>query len=65
MTQNSAGATGETPGHKTVTVADVAGAAGVSPSTVSYVITGKRPISPRTRRRVLESIRTLGYQRPG
>lgn len=39
--------------------------AGVSPGTVLYVITGKRPISPRTRRRVRESIRTLGYQRPG
>ena len=55
----------DAPGGKTVTVADVASAAGVAPSTVSYVITGKRPISPRTRRRVMESIRALGYQRPG
>ena len=51
--------------RETVTLVDVANAAGVSPSTVSYVITGKRPISPRTRRRVMESIRALGYQRPG
>ncbi len=49
----------------TVTLLDVAHAAGVSPSTVSYVITGKRPISPRTRRKVMDSIRALGYQRPG
>lgn len=49
----------------TVTLADVANAAGVSASTVSYVITGKRPISPRTRRKVLESIHLLGYRRPG
>lgn len=62
---NSSGVTGNAAGNKTVTVADVATAAGVSPSTVSYVLTGKRPISPRTRRRVMESIRTLGYRRPG
>lgn len=45
------------------TIADVARAAGVSPSTVSYVITGKRPISPRTRRLVEETIRKVGYRR--
>ncbi|MEU0533242.1 LacI family DNA-binding transcriptional regulator [Amycolatopsis tolypomycina] len=63
--RNSSDVTGNAVGGKTVTVADVATAAGVSPSTVSYVLTGKRPISPRTRRRVMESIRTLGYRRPG
>ena len=31
---------------------DVARRAGVSPSTVSYVISGQRPISPTTRERV-------------
>ncbi|MEU7790416.1 LacI family DNA-binding transcriptional regulator [Amycolatopsis sp. NPDC049159] len=46
-----------------VTITDVANAAGVSASTVSYVITGKRTISPATRRRVEETIRTLGYRR--
>ena len=46
-----------------VTIADVANAAGVSASTVSYVITGKRTISPATRRRVEETIRALGYRR--
>ncbi|SDG60728.1 DNA-binding transcriptional regulator, LacI/PurR family [Lentzea fradiae] len=44
-----------------VTIADVAKHAGVAPSTVSYVLTGKRSISPRTRSRVRESIRQLGY----
>jgi DNA-binding LacI/PurR family transcriptional regulator len=44
-----------------VTINDVASAAGVAPSTVSYVISGKRSISPKTRRLVEESIRRLGY----
>ncbi|MFE9747933.1 LacI family DNA-binding transcriptional regulator [Saccharothrix saharensis] len=45
-----------------VTIADVARAAGVSPSTVSYVLSGKRSISETTRRRVHHSIRALGYR---
>jgi DNA-binding LacI/PurR family transcriptional regulator len=44
-----------------VTIADVARHAGVSPSTVSYVLSGKRSISERTRIRVEESIGALGY----
>ncbi|KDN19089.1 LacI family transcriptional regulator [Amycolatopsis rifamycinica] len=48
-----------------MTITDVANAAGVSASTVSYVITGKRTISPATRRRVEETIRALGYRRRG
>lgn len=44
-----------------VTIHDVARDAGVSPSTVSYAITGKRRISDATRRRVEESMRRLGY----
>jgi DNA-binding LacI/PurR family transcriptional regulator len=43
------------------TIADVASHAGVSMSTVSYVLSGKRPISEETRRRVRASIRALGY----
>jgi DNA-binding LacI/PurR family transcriptional regulator len=35
-----------------VTITDVARRAGVSRSTVSYVLSGSRPISPETRRRV-------------
>lgn len=40
---------------------EVAEAAGVSISTVSYALSGKRPISPDTRRRIEEAVRTLGY----
>lgn len=43
-------------------ISDVARHAGVSPSTVSYVLSGKRSISDSTRRRVLDSIETLGYR---
>ncbi|MGW3966118.1 LacI family DNA-binding transcriptional regulator [Amycolatopsis sp. NPDC005003] len=52
-------------GRGAVTITDVANAAGVSASTVSYVITGKRTISAATRRRVEETIRALGYRRRG
>ncbi|WP_327165385.1 LacI family DNA-binding transcriptional regulator [Streptomyces zaomyceticus] len=45
-----------------VTLAEVARHAGVSASTVSYVLSGKRPISDPTRRRVRASIERLGYQ---
>src|SRR5256714_324716 len=40
---------------------DVARHAGVAPSTVSYVLSGKRTISEETRQRVLRSIQALGY----
>ena len=43
-------------------IADVARLAGVSPSTVSYVLSGNRPISARTQRRVRDSISALGYR---
>lgn len=42
-------------------IKDVAALAGVSISTVSYVMTGKRPIGANTRRRVLQAARELGY----
>lgn len=44
-----------------VKITDVARRAGVSPSTVSYVLSGKRSISQTTQRRVEDSIRELGY----
>ena len=44
-----------------ITIQDVARHAGVAPSTVSYVLSGKRVISATTRQRVLASIRVLGY----
>jgi DNA-binding LacI/PurR family transcriptional regulator len=46
-----------------VTLAEVARHAGVSSSTVSYVLSGKRTISEETRRRVERSIAELGYYR--
>jgi DNA-binding LacI/PurR family transcriptional regulator len=45
-----------------VKIADVARHAGVSPSTVSYVLSGKRSISPETKERVWEAIASLGYR---
>jgi DNA-binding LacI/PurR family transcriptional regulator len=45
-----------------VTLAEVARHAGVAPSTVSYVLSGKRTISPATRQRVEQAVRDLGYQ---
>ena len=44
------------------TRADVAKLAGVSESTVSYALTGKRPISEETKKRVLHAVKKLGYQ---
>lgn len=45
-----------------VKISDVAKRAGVSPSTVSYVLSGKRSISAETKRRVEDAIRDLGYR---
>ncbi|MEZ0070357.1 DNA-binding LacI/PurR family transcriptional regulator [Streptacidiphilus sp. MAP12-20] len=44
-----------------VTIADVARHAGVSRSTVSYVLSGNRPISPRTCERVERAIKELSF----
>jgi len=41
---------------------DVAHAAGVSISTVSYALSGNRPISEKTRIRIEHAVRELGYQ---
>ncbi|CAL9513372.1 hypothetical protein SUDANB6_03692 [Streptomyces sp. enrichment culture] len=48
-----------------VRITGVARRAGVSPSTVSYALSGKRPISAATRRRVEAAVRELGYRPPG
>jgi LacI family transcriptional regulator len=42
-------------------ITDVATAAGVSPATVSYVLSGNRPISKRTREKVLKIVKELKY----
>lgn len=51
-----------TRGRKIPTIADVAAHAGVSTSTVSYVMNNRNRVSPGTRRRVLRAIEELGYQ---
>ncbi|GAB3712113.1 LacI family DNA-binding transcriptional regulator [Nocardiopsis oceani] len=45
-----------------VRISEVAKHAGVSPSTVSYVLSGKRSISETTARRVRDSVEALGYR---
>jgi LacI family transcriptional regulator len=45
----------------TVSIADVAAAAGVSPTTVSHVISGKRPVSAETAEAVHSAMGRLGY----
>jgi DNA-binding LacI/PurR family transcriptional regulator len=49
-------------GNTVPTSKDVAAAAGVSQSTVSYVMSGKRPISEKTRLRVEAAIEQLTYR---
>jgi DNA-binding LacI/PurR family transcriptional regulator len=44
------------------TIKAVAELAGVSPSTVSYVLSGDRPIGAETKQRVLDAIQELGYE---
>ena len=44
-----------------VTIGDVARAAGVSRSTASYALSGKRAITPAVRAKVLEAVQELGY----
>ena len=42
-------------------ITEVAEAAGVSISTVSYALSGKRPVAADTRRRIEAAVRELGY----
>ncbi|MDQ0785692.1 LacI family DNA-binding transcriptional regulator [Streptomyces sp. B3I8] len=49
-------------GDKVPTMVDVARRAGVSPSTVSYAMTGSRPISEATRLRIQQAMLDLGYR---
>ncbi len=44
-----------------VTIGDVARVAGVSRSTASYALSGKRAITPEVRAKVEEAVRELGY----
>ena len=45
-----------------VTMKHIAEEAGVSLGTVSHVMTGNAPVRPGMRRRVMEAVRSLGYQ---
>ena len=45
-----------------ITIVDVAKRAGVTVSTVSYTLSGKRPVSEQARARVLQAIEELNYQ---
>lgn len=44
------------------TILDVAERAGVSKTVVSHALSGKRPVSEETRRRIFDAIAELGYQ---
>jgi LacI family transcriptional regulator, galactose operon repressor len=57
-----AGSDTETTRQGGITIRDVARAANVSISTVSHVLSGKRPTSGQTRRRVQAVIQELGYR---
>ena len=50
------------PGKARVTIGDVAAFAGVSPTTVSHVLSGKRTVGAETKEAVHEAIRRLGYR---
>ena len=49
-------------GSGRVTIGHVARRAGVSSTTVSHVLSGKRPVGAATQERVLEAVRELGYR---
>ncbi len=44
-----------------VTITDVARLAGVNHTTVSHALSGKRPVAPATRERILAAVRALDY----
>jgi LacI family transcriptional regulator len=44
------------------TIAEVARTAGVSKTTVSHVLSGRRPVAPKTRARVQTAVEQLGYR---
>lgn len=46
---------------ETVTILDVAKKAGVAPATVSHALNGKRPVSEKTKKKVLLAIKELDY----
>lgn len=51
----------DVPPVRRVTLRDVATAAGVTPSTVSKVVNGRRDVGPQVRQRVLDTVAELGF----
>ena len=49
-------------GYGATTVGAIARRAGVSRSTVSYALSGRRTVSPETRRRIAQVIEEVGYR---
>ncbi|MBC5647734.1 LacI family DNA-binding transcriptional regulator [Christensenella tenuis] len=47
--------------NEMITLKDVAKRAGVSPSTVSYVLSGKKKVKEETRSKIYEAVKTLNY----
>jgi LacI family transcriptional regulator len=52
---------GKAQSRKAISIRAVAAAAQVSVTTVSHVVSGKRPVSPETAKRVRRAMRRLGY----
>jgi LacI family transcriptional regulator len=50
-------------GEKVVSITDVAERAGVSPATVSNVLTGRKSVSPRLAKKVHAAVKALDYRR--
>jgi LacI family transcriptional regulator len=61
-TDQTAAPVSDAPEPSRVTIAQVARLAGVSPTTVSHVLSGKRIVGAATRDSVQDAIRTLGYR---
>ena len=59
---NGSGGGTATRDQPRVTITEVAARAGVSPTTVSHVLSGKRLVAEETQARVHEAIRDLGYR---
>jgi LacI family transcriptional regulator len=62
MTSTGKKAPAKAGGDGRVTITQVAALAGVSPTTVSHVLSGKRIVAAETRGTVHEAIRALGYR---
>lgn len=53
---------GQSPAPRKVTIADIARTAGISVTTVSHALSGKRPVSTAARERIDRAISDLGYR---